>query len=205
MLIGIVGNIAAGKSTIISELKNKGVETIKYDDIAKQVMRELWEPVSNNKLSELIDIPNCMFSDNNQTINDIEFGNVLFNDYKLLRMIDNILSPISISRIKTVTEEVQRDGHHVALESALLIEHGLHKFVDKVILVVADNGIRKARLMKRNNLSEKQAMIRMLAQSSQEYKLEFSDYVINNSLSIEKTRRQTYVILKHLHIGDETP
>lgn len=199
MLIGVVGNIAAGKSTVISELKNMNMIIIKYDDVATQTMRELWEPVSNNKLSKLINVPNDMFSEDNKVINDTKLGNILFGDYKLLKLIDSILSPISISKINTLIE-ASRHKSHIALESALLIEHGIYKQMDKIILVKTDDEIRKARLMKRNNFSEEKAMIRMLAQSSQEYKLKFADYVIDNSFSLENTKHQIYEILKCLRI-----
>ena len=61
---------------------------------------------------------------------------------------------------------------------------GFDKYFDKTLLITTDKNIRLQRLMKRNGLTETEALSRINSQMREEVKKELSDYVIDNSLDI---------------------
>ena len=72
------------------------------------------------------------------------------------------------------------DCRGVVLDVPLLIESGLHKRCDSVILVTANIETRYARIMKRDGLSRREARARIAAQMPQWKKKRYADYIIEN-------------------------
>lgn len=70
---------------------------------------------------------------------------------------------------------------------------------DKILFVAADDNLRLERLMKRNNLTEEQAKLRMNAQMPQDEKIKKSDYVIYNNSTIEDLEAEVLVFIRELH------
>ena len=69
---------------------------------------------------------------------------------------------------------------------------------DKVIVVAANDEIRKQRLIERRNLTEEDAIKRMQAQITQEEKIKFADFVIYNNTNYIDLNRQITEVLTQL-------
>jgi dephospho-CoA kinase len=72
----------------------------------------------------------------------------------------------------------------------LLIEAGMHKVVDLVLLVYVPREIQIARLQDRDDLSRSEAELRLEAQMPLEEKKKYADVIINNSFTLKETARQ---------------
>lgn len=83
----------------------------------------------------------------------------------------------------------------VVISIPLLFETGFDKLFDKIIFVAADENIRLERLMKRNNFTKEEALLRMNAQLPQEDKIKKSDFVIYNNSTLEKLQESTLVLI----------
>lgn len=86
----------------------------------------------------------------------------------------------------------------VLVSIPLLFETGFDKLFDKIIFVAADENIRLERLMKRNNFTKEEALLRMNAQLPQEDKIKKSDFVIYNNSTLEKLQESTLVLITEL-------
>jgi len=62
--------------------------------------------------------------------------------------------------------------------------------MDKIIVVYIDKDEQIKRLIKRNNLSKDEALQRVRSQIPMEEKAKIADYVIDNSNSLDKTKKQ---------------
>ena len=89
----------------------------------------------------------------------------------------------------------RQDPHAVAIvEAALILEAGLHKRFDRLVVVTCNAEQRASRFALRQKIdleaARKEVERRMAAQLPDEEKVKAADYVIDNSGSLEKTREQ---------------
>ena len=84
------------------------------------------------------------------------------------------------------------------LSVPLLLENGLEIYVDKVLVVTISESERYARLTKNYGLSREEIENRLKNQMPQEEKIKMSDYIIDNSGSLEQSRKQVDLLLEKL-------
>lgn len=187
--IGLTGNIASGKSYIEELLKQKGIPVIDADEIVHEVLENNTSVINHiKKLFHGYDVLQ------NDKLSRPKVGRVVFRDEKKRRQLENILHPIVKIEIQNFFDKNQDKPMAVA-SVPLLFETNMQSLFDKVILIVADEKIRLERLMKRNNLTEIEALERIKSQQSQESKIPLADFIINNSLTPESTKSQLLRIL----------
>jgi dephospho-CoA kinase len=92
------------------------------------------------------------------------------------------------------------DKNLIILDAALILESGLKEMVDDLLVVKAGKEQRILRSQKRLGLSRREVLGRMKYQISQDAKLRLADFIIDNSGSMSKTRRQVSEIMRKLGI-----
>ncbi len=180
---GITGQTGAGKSTVCEMLAEKGMYIIDTDKLARKAVED----------KEVLDGLKNAFGE------DIVSEGVLDRHLLASRAFETeektaILNSITHPKITELTlEEIHRaesGGFKAAvIDAAVLFESPLTSVCDKIICIVADKETRLARITARDNISEKDALIRMNAQRDEEYYISRSDIIIRNETA-EDTRRQ---------------
>jgi len=84
-----------------------------------------------------------------------------------------------------------------------LFESGWNDWMDEVWVVYAPEEMQVERLSTRNGLTREEAFLRVKSQMSIEEKRKLADRVIDNSLSIDYTKRQIERILEELKVSEE--
>lgn len=118
--------------------------------------------------------------------------------------LNRILHPGVIERYETWMEDIRRrDPDAIAiLEAALVLEAGLRRRFDKIVVVTCKPQQRIERWAQRFNLDPETAKVevtrRMMAQAPDEAKIQAADYVIDNSGSVEETRKQVEKVYEAL-------
>jgi len=79
----------------------------------------------------------------------------------------------------------------VIYEAALLVENGVHRMLDALVVVAVGEQTQLARLVARDGLSEAEAGARVRAQLPLADKIAAADYVIQNDGTVEETRGRT--------------
>lgn len=116
-------------------------------------------------------------------------GEIVFSSQPALRLLNAITHPIIAARVKEILNEwrAKREIEIAVVDAAVLIEAGMVKSMDKVIVVVADRDVQIRRIMERNGLTHEEAARRVDAQIPVEERLAFADYIIeNNGSSLEE-------------------
>lgn len=198
LTIGLTGGIASGKSKVSEILNDLGMKIIDADIIARDVVDdlEIKEKIKNEFGYNIYST--------DDTLNRKMLGNIVFNDIEKLNRLDNIMHPAIRTKIKNILKCNELNGVKTSvIDAALLVEANYIDLIDIMILIYVPEYIQIERLMKRNNLSEKDAKDRIKSQMPFEIKKKYSDYVIDNSFSVEYTREQVNKILRDIKLLEE--
>ena len=195
MLIGLTGGIASGKSLAAEELKRLGAHLIDADEIAREVVKT-GLPAYNEIVKEFGE----KILNPDKTINRKELGRIVFSNTELRRRLERITHPRIQEKIDKYIKEIKGRNPDaiIVVDAALLIEAGLHKKMDKIIVVYAEEKIQIERLMKRDGFTIKDAKNRISAQMPLTEKRRYADFVIENveGKNKEKIKDEVKAIFK---------
>ena len=193
MIIGITGSIACGKSTVSNYLKSKGYIVIDADKIGHEALDDDYV-----KEKLILAFGNEILEDNK--INRQKLGELVFGNSNNLNILNSIIHPEIRRRI---LEEIDKnnDQEFIFIDVALLFEAKFDDLVDKIIVVYVDENTQLTRLMKRNSISKKEALSRIVSQMSPIEKAKLGDYTVNNNLDVINTYEQVDKVLSELKKG----
>jgi dephospho-CoA kinase len=169
-----------------------GAHTIDADELAHELMAP-GEPA----YKEIVEKFGDAILKPDKTVNRAMLAELAF-DKKRPRIyeLNRILHPGVIQRYETWMDEIQAREPNaiVMLEAALLLEAGLRRRFDKIIVVTLKPQQRIARWAERFHLDLETARLevtrRMMAQAPDEAKFQAADFVIDNSGTVEETKAQ---------------
>lgn len=193
MIIGITGSIACGKSTVSNYLKSKGYIVIDADKIGHEALDDDYV-----KEKLIVAFGNEILEDNK--INRQKLGELVFGNSSNLNVLNSIIHP---EIRKKILEKIDKnnDKEFIFIDVALLFEAKFDDLVDKIIVVYVDKNTQLTRLMKRNSISEKEALSRIVSQMSPIEKAKLGDYTVNNNLDVINTYEQVDKVLSELKKG----
>lgn len=192
--IGITGGIGAGKSTVLSLLKeNFYCKVVLADEVAAHLM------TSGHKCFDEVVALNWPTSilDESGEINRPLMAKYMFSDSELLSSVNSIVHPAVEKEVLNEVEQ-ERQKHNIEyffFEAALLIECGYGKLVDEMWYIYASPEVREKRLMESRGYSKERIANTMKTQRSDESFREHCHRVIDNSGTTEETLSQLKAIL----------
>jgi dephospho-CoA kinase len=190
--VGLTGGIASGKSLVSRMFTELGAHTIDADELAHELMVP-GEPA----YKEIVEKFGDTILNPDKTVNRAKLAELAF-DKKRPRIyeLNRILHPGVIQRYEKQMDDIEKQEPEaiVMLEAALLLEAGLRRRFDKIIVVTLNPQQRIERWAQRFNIDPETARLevtrRMMAQAPDEAKLQAADFVIDNSGSIDETKAQ---------------
>ncbi|MEG0012678.1 MAG: dephospho-CoA kinase [Cellulosilyticaceae bacterium] len=193
MVLGIVGGIGAGKTTIVSLLSIlKETYVIGADEIGHKLL--LKDGKAYNKVVSAFgeDI-----LDEEGHIIRAKLGAIVFADQTKLQKLNEISHPLIFEEVSFQIEKrkLEDKWEWIIIDAALLIEIGLVKLTDKVIGVYTEEEVRIERIMQREGFTREEALKRINSQKKWEEFNSVSDVVIDNSFSPENTKDQIAKII----------
>lgn len=182
-LIGITGNIACGKSTVLARLSELGATVIDGDVI----YRELTGPGSALVQTLAAEFGQRIAAPDG-SLDRAELGKIVFSDPVALRRLDHLTHPVIVEEVLRRLDATTTDV--AATEGIKLIESGLGDVCDEIWVVTCDPRNQRSRLMRRNAMSAAEAERRIAMQGPIEDKLRRADVVIENDGTIDDLRAQ---------------
>lgn len=182
-ILGVTGNIATGKSSVVRMLVEKGAHHIDSDAVYHELIAP-GEPL----LARLVDHFGDEILADDGSLDRKALGAIVFSDAEKLRQLDALTHPAVVAEADRRAFAIE-DGI-VILDAVKLIESGHYKVCDAVWLITAPEALQVSRLMSRNNLNEAEARKRVSAQPPLEAKREVADLEIVNDGTLEDLRRQ---------------
>ena len=184
--LGLTGGIASGKSAVAAMLRELGFSVLDADSLAHKII----EPGQAAYGEVLREFGNAI-TDGQGRIDRAKLAGLVFADRAKLDRLNAIVHPRVAEAVFRQFEEWERQGKRDAafVEAALLIESGIHKHLDGLVVAWCRPEQQLARLAARG-LSEEEARRRIAAQMPVEEKLRLATEKIDCSGSLEQTREQ---------------
>ena len=191
IVIGVTGGFGSGKSTVARALAAYGARVIDADKIARSLLRP-----GSGIYQKVIAVFGAESIGRAREIDRAALAKIVFSDKKLLQKLNGIVHPEAIRMIKTKINS-QKKGV-IVLDAPLLLEAGLKKMVDQLIVVVASEDTQVQRLLKKTSLAKADILKRIKSQIPLRAKARSADFIIDNNGTIAETRKQVKEIVTKL-------
>jgi len=192
--LGLTGGIASGKSAVAAMLREMGFAVLDADSLAHKLI-ESGQPAYDEVVHEFG--PAVLATGGR--VDRAKLSTVVFADRAKLDRLNAIVHPRVAEVIFSQFEVWRRAGVRdaVFVEAALLVESGIHKQLDGLVVAWCHPEQQLQRLLARG-LSESEARRRIAAQLPVEEKLLLATEKIGCSGSLEETRRQVEALAAKL-------
>ena len=193
IILGLTGSIGCGKSSVSNILKDNNIDIIDADLISRNILND------KNLLNLVFERFGDSVKNVDGSLNRKALGNIVFNDDNKLIELNSLTHP----RIKAnIINEIEllklRNKEVIVIDAPLLIEGGYLEMVDKLLVITCNNEIQISRIQKRDNCTREEALGRINSQISQEEKVKYADYIIDNSGSIESLGQKVNEFLMYM-------
>mgnify|MGYP001267592938 CR=1 FL=1 len=171
--LGVTGGIGSGKTTVCRVFNVLGIPVFSADDQARIIMdsdRDIAGEVNRIAGRDMYV---------SGRLDRQGLAELIFSHGEMLGRINSIVHPAVREHFNNWVKLQESD--YVILEAAILIESGSGEITDRILTVVAPVEERIERVMRRNNLTREEVIARINNQSSDEYKIGRSHYVIDNT------------------------
>jgi dephospho-CoA kinase len=174
LLVGLTGGIGSGKSTIARMLADRGAVVLDADRFARDAV------VSGSPgFDAVVNRFGLALIGPDGQLDRPALATIVFADDEARRDLEAIVHPEVRRQISAGIAANAGTDRVVVLESPLLIETGMHRDCDVVVVVAADSDTRVARLVARG-MDEADARARMAAQGSLEAASAAADVLLDN-------------------------
>jgi len=210
-VIGILGGIGSGKSTVAAEFAKLGCKVIDADEIAHELLDE---PRVKEKI---IGIFGRAILDSEGKIDREKLAEVVFDDARnqkseagsqksevgslssALCLLSSVLHPLVLQRAEELIEKYNRQNQvkAIVLDMPLLVEVGWDKRCDRLIFVDCRQKLRLDRA-KKMGFDKNQVKIRENFQISLDNKANVADNTINNNSDFSALAKQVTDIFSYV-------
>jgi dephospho-CoA kinase len=176
-IIGIIGGIASGKSTVAAEFGKLGCAVISADAIAHDLLLE--ESVRD----QVCELFGREILEPGGRIDRRKLAQLVFADERKLAVLNKVIHPRVLQRTEELIHKYNQCTHTkaIVLDMPLLIEVGWADRCDRLVFVKCDRRRRADRLRQRGLLDERDVEIRENFQISVDKKAELADNTIDNN------------------------
>ncbi|MFH1717218.1 MAG: dephospho-CoA kinase [Planctomycetota bacterium] len=184
-VIGILGGIGSGKSTVAAEFAKLGCGAIDADKIAHELLDQ--DAVKEKIVARF----GRMVLDGTGGIDRRKLAGVVFSNAEKLSFLNRIIHPLVLERVKKLIRLYNRQRHvkAIVLDMPLLLEVGWAERCDKLIFVNSEQKLRENRV-KKMGFDENHLKIRENFQISLDKKVSLADNMVENNSDFSALVRQ---------------
>ena len=185
-LVGLTGGIASGKSTVAARLVVRGAELVDADEIAREVVlpgTPTWKKIVEHFGTEVLDADGF--------VDRPRLGAIVFADPDRRALLNELTHPPVIAAIADRLELLQPFDGVVVLDVPLLVEAGVRRRYEAVVVVAAKPQTQLQRLVELRGMDAAEARRRIDAQAPLEDKLAVATHVIWNEGTLDELQAST--------------
>jgi dephospho-CoA kinase len=175
--VGLTGGIASGKSTVARAFAALGVPVIDADQLAREVVER-----GSEGLAEIVRSFGTGVLQADGSLDRKALARIVFADAARRNELNAITHPRIARLAQERSQAIEATGApYVLYEAALIVENGMYRGMQALVVVATDPPTQLARLRQRDGMSDEEAQARIAAQAPLEQKLRVADFVIENS------------------------
>jgi dephospho-CoA kinase len=194
LVIGLLGGMGSGKSSVAAELVKRGARVINADRLGHEALQR---PAIRD---QLVDRWGGVILDENGDIVRSRVGRLVFADETERKALETVVHPYIGQRIREEIEAARADPSVklIVLDAAIMLEAGWDKMCDRLVYVHAPRAARLRRLAEQRGWSAKEVELREGAQASLTEKAMRATRAVDNSCSPEALSRQVEDLLREI-------
>jgi dephospho-CoA kinase len=179
-MVGLTGGIGSGKSAVASRLAELGALVIDADALAREVVAP-----GTDGLAEVVAAfgPGVLSADG--TMDRTAVGAIVFGDDEKRRRLEAIIHPRVRERSTRMIAAAPPNAV-VVNDVPLLVEAGMASHFDLVIVVMASEEVRLARLVQTRGMTEEAVRARFVAQATDEQRRAVADVEVVNEGTLDE-------------------
>jgi dephospho-CoA kinase len=193
-LIGIIGGIGSGKSTVAAEFARLGCAVIAADAIVHELLRE------DRVRDEVVRLFGPGVLDVCGELDRKRLASIVFADTRRLSALNKLVHPRVLQRTEELIAQYNKDRHTkaIVLDMPLLVEVGWADRCDRVIFVECDRRRRVERAVAKGLMDEREIEIRENSQISLDKKAGLADDTVDNNSDFSALVRQIKEIFSEI-------
>ena len=192
--IGLTGSLGAGKSTVTRFFRKRGAAVLDADRMVHAILAH-----DRGVIRKIIKAfgPEILAG---QRIDRRKLAGKVFGRPRELKKLTGIVHPAVIRDIRRRIRDIglRRRRTIVVVDAALLIESGLHRYLDYCVVVNVSRDTQRNRIEKSGVIPWEEARTRIKSQMSPKEKLRYADIVIDNNGGLAATQKQVHEIWRRL-------
>ena len=183
--IALTGGISTGKSTVCNLFKLHGFLTIDADIIAHRLLDE-----NSNKISSMF---GEQYVQNGKVIRK-ELGKIIFSNEENKLKLEALLHPLIKEQIIKESKIFEEQNKPYFVDIPLFFEKMSYP-IPKSLVIYTPKELQIQRLMKRDNIDENEAKLKISNQMDIEEKRKLADMVIDNSQNLKHLQNEVERII----------
>ena len=190
VIIGILGGLGSGKSTVAAQFVRLGCGLIDADEIAHEVIAQ------EHIAGEIVKAFGSGVCDSNGRIDRTRLGERVFGSKADVEKLNSIVHPPVLARCEELLSELNehRAVKAIVLDMPLLVEVGWKKRCDKLVFVACREDIKAQRAAKKGVSWKNQQKKRENFQISLDMKSKIADYIVENNSDLSTMSNQVIKI-----------
>ncbi len=192
LVVGLTGGIGAGKSSFAALLAEHGAQVIDADAYGREALRPgqpAWHSVVDQFGEEVLS--------GAMEIDRKKLAGIVFKDKDKLAALNAIVHPVIFAGIADSLERLANTDSVAVIDAAIIVETGMEKDVDILIVVGADDAARLSRLRGRG-MSGEDVRARMAIQAPPHVLQRKADIVVDNNGTLEELAERAEKVWKQL-------
>ncbi len=184
-IIGILGGIGSGKSTVAAEFAKLGCKVIDADRIAHELLDR------DTVKEKIVGLFGEAVLDSSGRVEHKKLAGVVFACGDKLECLNRVIHPLVLARAEELIEQYNQQNQvkAIVLDVPLLVEVGWNRRCDRLIFVDCEQKIRAERA-KKLGFDKNQFKIREKFQISLDNKASLADNTVENNSDFSAMVRQ---------------
>lgn len=184
LVIGIIGDIGSGKTTVAEMFRECGAKVLNVDRIAHRLLFR-----NGSCFNKTVQVFGNRILKKGRISRKI-LGEIVFADLEKLAKLERIVHPQLKKQIRCVLLKNQRRRVVIILDFPLLLEMGFRRDCDLVVFVDAPKSLSVQRACARMGIARQQLRQRERNQKIIQEKMAGADVIVRNYSNKQKTKKQ---------------
>ena len=195
LIIGIMGGVGAGKSTVAAEFGKLGCVVVDADAMVDKLLEteEIKRQIAKSFGSEAFNSAGA--------VDRAALAEVVFGNEDNVEKINTIIHPLVLAQTEALIAKYNKsDAKAIVLDMPLLVEVGWSEKCDKLVFVDCNEWKRGQRVAQKCGFTKNQLKNREKFQILLDKKAKIADYIVDNNSNQTGLSKQIVRIFSHLQI-----